>query len=242
VHIGLKTVAGRFALNFPQKINARSNPMVGGKALYGEFYYHCTPEPKPVLTKYSEHNDKELLALIAKNDKNAFAKLFNRYWKEAYEAAYAKVGRSEPTEEIVQEIFVRLWDKRASLVIENFRSYLFIAVRNRCLNYIASRAVEEKHWNEYKTLLPQTSDRADKELRYNDLLDQISEGIECLPQKTQEIFRLNRLEGRSVSEIASVLNLSEKAIEYHLTRSLKQLRTHLKDYNLILFFALQPFI
>lgn len=57
--------------------------------------------------------------------------------------------------------------------------------------------------------------------------------MEGLPQKTKKVFQLNRLEGRSVPEIANVLNLSEKAIEYHLTRSLKHLRVHLKDFMVL---------
>jgi RNA polymerase sigma-70 factor (ECF subfamily) len=58
--------------------------------------------------------------------------------------------------------------------------------------------------------------------------------MEGLPNKTKTVFQLNRLEGRSIPEIAAALNLSEKAIEYHLTRSLKKLRVHLKDFILIL--------
>jgi RNA polymerase sigma-70 factor (ECF subfamily) len=183
-----------------------------------------------VSTKHSHYNDKELLSLIAKSDRKAFAELFNRYWQKTYDTAYAKTGDSEVAEEIGQDIFTVLWDKRATLLIRNIDSYLYISVKNRCINFIASKIVERKHAGEYRHVIAGIANRADEELGYNDLLEQINAGMEGLPEKTQQIFLLNRLEGRSVSEIANVLNLSEKAIEYHLTRSLKQLRTYLKDY------------
>ena len=71
-------------------------------------------------------------------------------------------------------------------------------------------------------------------LEYNDLVHALDEQVKNLPEKTQEVFRLNRLEGRSVSEIARRLNVSEKAIEYHITRSRKELRLLLKDFLTVL--------
>lgn len=71
-------------------------------------------------------------------------------------------------------------------------------------------------------------------VEYNDLVKALEEKLKALPEKTQEVFRLNRLEGRSVSEIAHLLKLSEKAIEYHITRSRKELRLLLKDFLALL--------
>jgi RNA polymerase sigma-70 factor (ECF subfamily) len=66
----------------------------------------------------------------------------------------------------------------------------------------------------------------------------LEEGVKELPEKTQEVFRLSRVEGHSVAEIAKRLNLSEKAIEYHITRSRKELRLYLKDFLAFLLIAL----
>ena len=71
-------------------------------------------------------------------------------------------------------------------------------------------------------------------IEYNDLARALEEKVKVLPEKTQEVFRLNRLEGRSVSEIANQLNLSEKAIEYHITRSRKELKLLLKDFLVLI--------
>jgi len=84
----------------------------------------------------------------------------------------------------------------------------------------------------YKTFIPQKANTTDMAVQYGALLEAIEEGMSRLPEKSQTVFRLNRLEGHSVEEIARLLNLSEKAIQYHLTQSVKKLRVHLKNYIL----------
>jgi RNA polymerase sigma-70 factor (ECF subfamily) len=86
--------------------------------------------------------------------------------------------------------------------------------------------------------MPQSVDETESTVVFNELTNEIQQAIQQLPKKSQQVFRLNRLEGRSVSEIADFLKLSERAIEYHLTKSLKQLRAHLKDFILALFLFL----
>src|SRR5690606_3705051 len=90
----------------------------------------------------------------------------------------------------------------------------------------------EKYWDYYQRFIPQMENSTDMDVAYVDLMDAIEQGMQQLPEKSQQVFRLNRLEGHSVSEIASILNLSEKAIRYHLTRSVKKIRVHLKNYIL----------
>ena len=144
--------------------------------------------------------------------------------------AYARVRSKEATEEIVQELFTCLWDKRATLSITNLPAYLYTAVKYKALNFIESRLVYEKYWNYYKAYVPRQHDATEAAVGFNELSEAIEEGLEHLPEKSKNVFRLNRLEGHSVSEIADLLNLSEKAVQYHLTRSLKKLRLHLKDH------------
>ncbi len=185
-----------------------------------------TPIP---LSFYCNYSEEKLLEAIRQDDEKAFAELFNRYWHKAHVMAYSKVRHKQVTEEIVQDLFMTLWDKRASLSIHNISSYIFTSIKNKSLNYIESCIVRKKYWEYYKAFVPQTEESTDKIVEYNELMEAIEQGMEHLPKKTKRIFQLSRLEGRSVSEIAKLLNLSEKAIEYHLTNSLKHLRLHLKD-------------
>jgi len=186
---------------------------------------------KPLL-ELSNLTDHELLNAISQDDEKAFAELFRRYWKQVHAMAYARVKSKEVTEEIVQDLFASLWDKRATQSIRHLSSYLYQAVKFKVLNYIESRVVREKYWDYYQRFIPQMENSTDMDVAYVDLMDAIEQGMQQLPEKSQQVFRLNRLEGHSVSEIASILNLSEKAIRYHLTRSVKKIRVHLKNYIL----------
>ncbi len=154
--------------------------------------------------------------------------------------AYSRVRSCETSEEIVQSIFISLWDKRSTVSINNMSSYLFTAIKYQALNIIESRIVHKKYWDYYKNYIPQQENVTERTIQFNELMEVIEEGMDHLPEKSKTIFKLNRLEGRSVHEIASILNLSEKAIQYHLTRSLKELRLHLRNYlfSLTLFLLL----
>jgi len=182
------------------------------------------------LPDFSHYSDQDLLAAIREDDEKAFAELFRRYWRKVHGMAYARVRSKEVTEEIVQELFTSLWDKRATQSIEHLSSYLYQAVKFKVLNHLEAKLVQEKYWDYYQKFIPQKADSTDVAVEYNDLMQAIEKGMQQLPEKSQKVFRLNRLEGRSVSEIANLLNLSEKAIQYHLTTSVKKLRVHLKNY------------
>lgn len=178
------------------------------------------------------YTDQELLEAIRHDDEKAFSELFKRYWRKVHAMAYARVRSKEVTEEIVQELFTSLWDKRATHSIKNLSAYLYQAVKFKALNVIESRLVHKKYWNYYRNFVPQRENTTQIVVEYDDLMEAIEVGMDKLPEKSKKVFRLHRIEGWSVPEIAGLLNLSEKAIQYHLTQSVKKLRVHLKNYIL----------
>ncbi len=186
------------------------------------------------MSNYTSHTDDRLLSAIQVDDEKAFSELFERYWRKAHRMANTKVHSKEIAEEIVQDLFITLWDKRSSLHIHNFSSYLYTTIKNKSLNYIEACIVREKYWNYYRAFVPKFEESTEKAVAYDELVEAIESEVNLLPEKSRKVFRLNRLEGHSIPEIAITLNLSEKAIEYHITRSLKQLRLHLKDFILSL--------
>lgn len=194
------------------------------------------------MTFTRDNTDHELLEALRNDDQDAFRELFNRYWRTVHVLAYARVRSKEVTEEIVQDLFISLWDKRSSQSIQNLPAYLFQAVKFKALNYIESRLVQEKYWNYYRNFIPQKEESTQSTVEFDDLMEALEQGLETLPEKSKKVFRLHRLEGWSVSQIASALNLSEKAIEYHLTQSVKKMRIHLKNYTLALAIFFELFI
>jgi RNA polymerase sigma-70 factor (ECF subfamily) len=190
------------------------------------------------LQQYQNDSDQQLWNAIRQSDEKAFSELFNRYWSTAHRIAYSKVRSLETTQEIVQELFITLWDKRETLMVQNMPAFIATCIKNKAIKYIESQIVKEKYWTYYKNYIPQTESVTETELDYKELKEAIEAEVERLPAKSKKVFQLNRFQGRSVSEIASMLNLSEKAIEYHLTRSLKHLRPHLRDFLILILLTL----
>lgn len=178
---------------------------------------------------FSTYTDSELLEAIRKNDQEAFAELFKRHWRKVHAMVSVRIRLQDAAQEIVQELFISLWEKRATLSIGHLPSYLSSAVKNRVLNYIDSQTIRTRHWENYTRLTSEEDNVTQKDVELNELMEAIESGIEHLPEKSKRVYLLNQ-EGRSIKEISNLLHVSEKAIEYHLTQSTKKLRFHLKNY------------
>lgn len=182
--------------------------------------------------------DSILLREMNAGSEQAFEQIFRKYWYSLYKVAASKLQSHEEAQEVVQNIFSSLWEKKGSLAIENLAHYLLVSVRNGVLNVIRRRVSEERHLRFYKSYLPAANNLTDDDVEYNELNDVLETALEKLQGKSREVFRLSRFEGKSNHEIAAIMKLSTKAIEYHLTRSIREIRLHLKDYTLMLAAAL----
>jgi RNA polymerase sigma-70 factor (ECF subfamily) len=181
----------------------------------------------------TDHNEQLLLQSMRNGSVDAFEQIFKRYWHPLYILAKSKVREHQEAEEIIQNIFSTLWEKRETLLITNLSMYLQKSVRNRVLNLIREKITQQKYWDYYKTFIPDLR-VTENSAAFNDLNEAVEEAVNLLPEKSREVFKLSRIEGRTNAEIANLLHLSEKAIEYHLTRSLRKLRLHLRDHMLLL--------
>lgn len=183
---------------------------------------------------FSTVSDQMLITLIATDDNElAFREIYERYWKRLFSLATFKTNSVEIAEEIVQELFVRLWERRKISTIIHLESYLFTALKYQLISHlrqmIAQRNMVEPSGIEAST---DTEDFLTAET----IQTAIETGIHQLPEKTRAVFRLSRFEEQSHKEIAFALDLSEKSVEYHITQALKFLRIYLKDYLLVSLF------
>jgi RNA polymerase sigma factor (sigma-70 family) len=182
------------------------------------------------LKNHSFYSDDQLLKLISQDDEKAFEMLFDRHWEMAHCLVFSKLKSKEVTQEIVHDLFLNFWQRRHSLEIHNFSHYLKVSIKYKAITYFNQQISKKRYFEYYKEGIRFEEEETLRAVEYNELLNALEEKVKVLPEKTQEVFRLNRLEGRSVSEIANLLNLSEKAIEYHITRSRKELKLLLKDF------------
>ncbi|MFB2120713.1 RNA polymerase sigma-70 factor [Parapedobacter sp. 2B3] len=179
--------------------------------------------------------DAELLSRIGKDDQAAFEELYRRYWRRCYMQVVRRSGDETLAEDITQNVFLSLWEKRKSLRIEQVGAYLFSAVRFRFITYLKAQLHEETYALHLLRNGRDSQNPVETSMRIKELNDAIDKGVAMMPPKTKTIYTLSRSEHYSVKEIANKLNLSEKAVEYHITQSLKALRIALKDFLAVVF-------
>jgi RNA polymerase sigma-70 factor (family 1) len=196
-----------------------------------------SPHPLPVKSlsfrMHASASDALLLDALRADDEAAFAEIYKRYSFRLFTVAYRKVKSREAAEELVQDLFENLWSRRACSQIQQLESYLFSAIRYRVINYIKSQKLQEGYQLYLRLSGPEQDLDTEESLALNDLSAALLAGVRNLPEKSQEVFRLSRLEYYSVQEISEQVNLSEKTVEYHLTKSLKLLRQYLRDFLLM---------
>jgi len=178
-----------------------------------------------------------LFVRLKAGDEQAYVAIYNKYSKLLLQAAYNKIRNKIVVEDIVQNIFITIWEKREQLEVQDARHYLLGCLRFSVINYIRSQIVENKYIS-FSQTGPQTEADLFSKIEVDDLSNIIEEGIRSLPDKTQEIFRLSRFEHQSAKKISFALNISEKTVEYHITRSLKLIRAYLKNYYPLIFMFL----
>lgn len=197
------------------------------------------------MTPYSDHPDVELLEVLRKGDRKALSELFHRYWRPLLQQAVNSLPTQQHAEEVVQDLFIKIWNSRDRLRISNVSYYLHTCVRNGCINTLRILMSEKKHWAYYKNYI--SGEDVSAETRYisGEMNDLLEEKISRLPSKTQQIFRMKIIDGLTFRDIETQLRCSRKTIDYHLSKSRELLKTglqHLLFLSLGLLFGSIPFL
>jgi len=179
--------------------------------------------------EYAKFSNEQLLELLKRDDKQAFNVLFKLYWKDCFRIAYQKLNSKTLAEEVTQNIFISLWERRNQVEIKNLQAYLRTSVKYQVINFIEAKLSRQKLLVKI-AVGEQAANPIEEGVYYQELMDALEKAIQNLPEKTGRIYRLSRYEYLSGKEIAQKMGLSEKSVEYHMTRALKFLRLELKDH------------
>lgn len=180
-----------------------------------------------------DRTNQSLYEQISAGDIPAFEKLFEDHYLGLCLYAKKIVADVDQARDIVQDVFVTLYDTRHTITIKSsVKSYLYKAVRNASLNHLKQSDTRNAHHEYLRYRLPEEDDQ-DQMIRI-ELEEKILEAIQGLPAKCRRIFEMNRFEGKKNKEIAEILGLSIRTVETQVSNALKILREHLGDFLVML--------
>ena len=181
--------------------------------------------------------ETEVIARLKKGDKSIFESLFQDNYKNLVLYAKKFVQETEIARDLVQDVFIYLWDKRENLNIDkSLPSYLFRAVHNACINYLKRESTKESYIRTFLLNInngiycTSASDDAHELVVQKDLSERIELIIDGLPDQCRNIFRMSRFRGLRNKEIAEIYAISPRTVETQIYRALKVLKENLRPY------------
>jgi RNA polymerase sigma-70 factor, ECF subfamily len=183
-----------------------------------------------MLNETNNIDDNQLVTRIRQSDKDAFRLLYGRYSKKIYFFSLKYLGNNVESEELVQSVFINVWENRESLDATNsVKSYIYKAAVNYIYNYLKKRTIHARYMESQKHRDEVHSNHTDEQVLFNDLERSLNSVIGTLPLQQQTIFQLNHYEGLTHKEIALKLDLSVRTVENQMYRAQKTIRTILME-------------
>jgi len=187
-------------------------------------------------------DDKELVALLKSGDKRAYQLLFEKYASKIYHFSLSYLANEADSEELVQDVFLKLWEKRTALdETQNIKAYVFKIAINSIYDFIRRKNIKNAFNDFVKNRAEtNTSNNTWETVVLNELQLLLDELISKMPEQRRKIFHLSKINGLTNDEIADKLNLSKRTVENQLYRAILFLKSNLKNQSLtlLLFFYL----
>ncbi|MBN2485394.1 MAG: RNA polymerase sigma-70 factor [Bacteroidales bacterium] len=176
--------------------------------------------------------DNLLFSKISKGDKNAFDVLFRKYYTQLVRFSMGYLHDGPASEEIVQDVFVRIWENAPRIEIEtSVLAYLYRSVRNQALNQIKHGHVKQKFGQQQMANPDTTADDFEEKVNVAFFRKLLALAVGSLPEKCREIFEMSKFEGLTYDEIAEYLQVSVKTVENQMGIALRKLREAMLPYE-----------
>lgn len=191
-------------------------------------------------------HDKLLVNQLMAGNHNAFRKLFDTYRNDLYRFSLSMVHSNNYAEEIIQDVFLKVWIKRESLNPEmSFKAYLFTITKNKTLKFLKKAANNQKLREEVYYASQKITNTTEHYIRESELETIKQQALSKLPPKRLLIFEMSRNEGKSYDAIAEELRISPHTVRNQMSKALESLRASLlenKDITLILLMAFRDWL
>ena len=187
------------------------------------------------------YNEREFLERISDGDEAAFRNLFHQYWDNIYQVSLMLTKSPDLAEDMVQEIFLKIWLKRKNLSeIENFSGYLFITARNHIFDELRKRVRDVSFSEKLIDYFHQSPGTPEQQLLHKESTALLQKAVDSLPDQQKKVYQLIREQGLSREEIAEHLGISKNTVRNNMARALQSIRQYLQQHSggLLLFVCL----
>ncbi|MFD1143769.1 RNA polymerase sigma factor [Larkinella insperata] len=178
------------------------------------------------MSVYSDYVDHDLLPLLAEGDEEAFAEIYRRYWQRLYSSAYKRLRNEDQCQDLVQNVFTDLWERKAQHTIDNLPAYLFTAVRFQVLKQVSRQPGTADLLDAFEAILTSPI-HSDDSLLEQEILNLVKLWVAALPEKRREIFLMYYSQDLSTADIADSLGVSQKTVQNQLHTATTALRARL---------------
>ncbi|MFN8345246.1 MAG: sigma-70 family RNA polymerase sigma factor [Spirosomataceae bacterium] len=178
------------------------------------------------------HSEQELTALLREGNETAFVEIYRRNWQRMYNTAYKRLKDAYQCEDLVQNIFTDLWERRTEILIGNLQAYLQTAVKFQVIKY-STRTSDVSPFVEILETTLASADNTDDPIIENELSELVRLWVAALPEKRREIFVLYYMEEHSSHRIAELLGISQKTVQNQLATAANALRSQLSKVLLV---------
>jgi len=181
--------------------------------------------------------DKETIIRFKEGHPEAFDAIYRTHSKKMYCFALGLVKDQDIAKDLVQEVFINLWEKRDQVNPDlNFDNYIFTIAYNAIRKYFRNHSLENKVKDYLQRESPEIMAGTDGNLIFDELLDLASKTVELLPPRRKAVYKLSKQEGMRIKEIAVTLNISPRTAENHLAEALKFLKEELAENSFLALF------
>lgn len=183
--------------------------------------------------------ENSLVQQMLKGDDAAFSSIFKKHYVDLVLFAGTFVRDKPAAEEIVQDVFIRLWENRESVIITtSLRSFLLKSVQNKCIDTLRHLKIVDGYQEKFQNHPLLLENDTENYVLYSELEDDLKKALEKLPPDISKIFLMNRFEGLTYPEIANQQNLSVRMVEIRMGKALGLLKQYLKDYLITIMFLI----
>ena len=177
------------------------------------------------MDRQRHHTEQELITLLQSGSQYAFECLFHTYSQKLYQFTVSYLKNETEAEEIVQEVFIKIWEKRERIKNDtSFKSYLFTIAFNSIRKHFNAKSKIDKYQTEILELISIENSAVESKINFELLLAKMDQLIDQMPERRREIFIKRKKEGKSIREIANELFISTKTVENQITEAMNFLR------------------